>query len=57
MDKDGFVSVEESEKLLDNIGAKDSLTRDEVMQIMDDIGNKNGDKGVPVKDLIKYLKK
>lgn len=56
-DKDGYISIEETEKLLENIGAKGSLSTNEVNQIMDEIGSKEGDKGVPIKDIISYLKK
>lgn len=57
LDGDGFISVSEVGTLLSNIGAQDSLTEAEIEEVMEDIGNKEGPKGVPVADVIDYVKK
>jgi Ca2+-binding EF-hand superfamily protein len=56
-DGDGFISVSEVEKLLENIGAKDALTPDEIDDVMGEIGSKEGAKGVPIKSVVDYVKK
>jgi Ca2+-binding EF-hand superfamily protein len=56
-DGDGFLSVEEIKKLLINIGAKDKLTPEEISAAMEEIGEMEGSKGVPIKDVVDYVKK
>ena len=56
-DGDGFLSVDEIKKLLFNIGAKDSLTPDEISAAMKEIGEMEGSKGVPVTAVRDYVKK
>ena len=57
VDGDGYISVSEVEKLLDNIGAKNSLSPDEITEVMNEIGSSEGPKGVPIQDVINYVKK
>ena len=57
LDGDGFISVTELEKLLKNIGAKDTLTAEEINEVMGEMGRKEGPKGVAIQDVVDYIKK
>ena len=57
VDGDGFISVSEIEKLLENIGAKDSLSAEEIAEVMSEIGSSEGPKGVRIGDVVNYVKK
>jgi uncharacterized Fe-S center protein len=57
LDGDGFISVAELEKLLQNIGAKDTLTADEINEVMGEMGNLEGPKGVAIQHVVDYVKK
>jgi len=57
VDGDGYISVHEVEKLLKNIGASDKMTASEIEEVMDDIGTKEGPKGVPLLAVVDYVKK
>jgi Ca2+-binding EF-hand superfamily protein len=56
-DGDGFISAKEVEKLLENIGAKDVLKHEEIEEVMSEIGNKQGEKGVPIQAVVDYVRK
>ncbi|CAB9510895.1 expressed unknown protein [Seminavis robusta] len=55
-DGDGFISVAEIEQLLENIGAKNVLTHEEIAELMDEVGSLEVPKGVPVEDAVALLK-
>lgn len=56
-DGDGFISVSELEKLLENIGAKDVLKHEEIEDVLSEIGNNQGEKGVPIQAVVDYVRK
>jgi Ca2+-binding EF-hand superfamily protein len=43
-DKDGFISVEEIEHTLKNIGASDKVSREEILLLMKELGSEQDDR-------------
>jgi len=55
-DGDGYISVDEVEKLLINIGAKEALSPEEIAEVLKEVGAYEEKKGVPVNAVIDYVK-
>lgn len=56
LDKDGFLCVSEISQLLENIGAKDSLTPEEISTALEEMGDGSCEKGVPIENVVEYVK-
>ena len=56
-DGDGFISAAEIEQLLQNIGAQEALSKEEIHEVMEEMGSMEGPKGVPLQDVVNYVKK